>query len=545
MATIPEDDLQGAKALVVDGNPNSRAILVNQLRDFGVGEIVQCTRLADARSVLENQFFDIVLCESIFANEASTGQELLDDLRRNGLLPFATVFIMVTGEATYSNVAEAAESALDGYLLKPHKASQLLDRMRQARLRKIVLQDIFTAIEWEDFERAADLCLQRYESKELFWLYAARVGAELLMRLGKIEQAQKLYEAIVEAKTLPWAKLGVARAFIDSGQPARAATALEALVSEDPTYADAYDVMGRAHFEMGDLDKALATYKLASDLTPNSVSRLQNLATMTFYAGDPKEAEKLLDRVTLIGLDSKMFDCQTLVVLAFTRLDSRDRKGLQRCRDDFGRLLQRNPGSLRHARNAEVIDALIALLKDDSRTALGIATRMGNEALTPGFDFEACSNLVALSAQLIKRGIGFDVFPALVERLGRRFCTSRSLSELLCGAARAYPPFADSIRQSNQHVLAVAQDAVSLGLRGDPETGVLHLISEAEATGNAKLIETAYQVLNRYTKKINDSQTLSERIRVLRSHYMTNVASQPAKSEQKRQAGGLTLRTGA
>lgn len=59
---------------------------------------------------------------------------------------------MVTGEATYATVSEAAESALDGYLLKPHKASQLKDRLRQARIRKISLQNIFTAIEAEDFE---------------------------------------------------------------------------------------------------------------------------------------------------------------------------------------------------------------------------------------------------------------------------------------------------------------------------------------------------------------------------------------------------------
>ena len=57
----------------------------------------------------------MVLCQHHFANEASSGQDLLDDLRRNQLLLFSTVFIMVTGEATYAKVAEAAESALDGY----------------------------------------------------------------------------------------------------------------------------------------------------------------------------------------------------------------------------------------------------------------------------------------------------------------------------------------------------------------------------------------------------------------------------------------------
>ncbi len=134
---LDEDDLSAARALVVDSNPTSRAILVNQLRDFGVGSVSQCTRVVDARRQLEFKTFDIVLCEHHFGRDSATGQELLDDLRRNQLLPFSTVFIMITAEASYAKVAEAAESALDGYLLKPHTASNLGERLYQARQRKI------------------------------------------------------------------------------------------------------------------------------------------------------------------------------------------------------------------------------------------------------------------------------------------------------------------------------------------------------------------------------------------------------------------------
>jgi tetratricopeptide (TPR) repeat protein len=286
MAVLSEDDLSESQALVIDSSHTSRSILVAQLRDFGMGTIVQCPRLADARRLLEFRRFDLVLCENHFADEATTGQELLDDLRRNQLLPFSTVFIMVTGEATYGQVAEAAESALDGYLLKPHRGIDLGERLRQARIRKLSLQEIFIAIEEEDFEQAAGLCLERFEARGKFWLYAARIGAELLLRVGKCDQAQALYEAIVAAKTLPWAKLGVARALLEEGQTAKAETTLERLISSDPSYADAYDVMGRTQFELGKFDSALVTYKMASDLTPNSISRLQNYGMMTYYSGN-------------------------------------------------------------------------------------------------------------------------------------------------------------------------------------------------------------------------------------------------------------------
>src|SRR5687768_4629597 len=111
-------NIENCKALVIDANPTSRSILATMLREMGVGTVSQASRVTDARRHLENRVFDVVLCDYHFDSAEYSGQDLLDDLRRAQLLPFSTVFIMVTGEATYARVAEAAESALDGYLLK-------------------------------------------------------------------------------------------------------------------------------------------------------------------------------------------------------------------------------------------------------------------------------------------------------------------------------------------------------------------------------------------------------------------------------------------
>jgi tetratricopeptide (TPR) repeat protein len=539
----PEDDMSGSRALVIDCNPTSRSILIAQLRDFGMGTVVQCSRLQDARRHLENRTFDVVLCEQYFVGETMSGQDLLDDLRRNQLLPFATVFIMVTGEATYAKVAEAAESALDGYLLKPHKAIHLGERLRQARNRKSSLAEIFTAIEAEDFEGAAALCLQRFETKGLFWLYAARVGAELLLRVGKYAQAQSLYEAVVAAKTLPWAKLGVARSLLDEGQTARAASTLENLIREDPSYADAYDVMGRAQFELGKFDSALVTYKMASELTPASISRLQNLGMMTYYSGDRVEAEKVLDRTTRLGLDSKMFDCQTLVLLAFARLESGDRKGLQRCRDDFVRLIEKNPNNARQQRLAAMVDALHAIQNQQFAVAVADVRALVANAKSPDFDFEAASNLLALMAQLAHRSIQLDEVETMVDMLGMRFCTTRSLSELLAGATTVHPPYAERLRTAHTQVLKLSEQAMALSMGGDPKAAVESLLQHGRSTLNSKLIETAYLVLHRYADKISDAAALRETIQELRTRFATH-SLKASLGEQKRQAGGLTLRTG-
>jgi cytochrome c-type biogenesis protein CcmH/NrfG len=543
MATF-DDDLSRCTALVVDGNPTSRSILVAQLRDFGMGTVVQAARANDARRQLEFRPFDFVLCELHFASEACSGQDLLDDLRRNQLLPFSTIFIMITGEATYAKVAEAAESALDGYLLKPHKAAHLGERLRQARVRKLSLQGIFSAIEAEDFETAARLCMERFESRGLFWLYAARVGAELLLRIGRPGDAQKLYQTVVAAKTLPWAKLGVARAQLDAGQTTQATSTLENLISADPNFSDAYDVMGRAQFELGKFDKALETYRMASMLTPASVSRLQNLAMMTYYSGDHAEAEKLLDKTTRLGLESKMFDCQTLVLLAFARLESGDRKGLQRCHDDFARLIERNPDIPRVKRLADIVVALNLIQQHQFAQSVEAVRSLAKTVTSSEFDFESASNVLALMAQLAHKAIQLEDVESVVDTIGLRFCSNRSQTELLAASAVAHTPYATAMRTAQTKVLEMAETAMTLSMSGNPTAAVKNLILHGKETLNARLIDNAYQVLLKHAAKIQDAETLSVSLEELRSKFGLHHVK-ASLGEQKRQAGGLVLRTGS
>ena len=538
-----ENDLSTCSALVVDGNPTSRSILISQLRDFGLPSVVQAARTADARRQLEYRTFDFVLCEQHFPGESTSGQDLLDDLRRNQLLPFSTIFIMITGEATYATVAEAAESALDGYLLKPHKATQLQERINTARIRKVSLQKIFAAIEEEQFEEAARLCMERFESKGLFWLYAARIGAELLLRIGKFSEAQMLYQAVVAAKTLPWAKLGVARAQLESGQVTQATSVLERLIGEDPNFADAYDVMGRAQFELGKFDQALATYKMAATLTPSSISRLQNLAMMTYYEGDHTEAEKLLDKTTRMGLESKMFDAQTLVLLAFTRLELADRKGLQRCHDDFVRLIEKSPDNIRLRRLSEVVVALNLIQQNQFAQSVDAVRALAHKARNPEFDFESASNVLALMAQLAHKAIQLNDVGDAVDIIGRRFCSNRSLTELLAASARAHPPYAERVRGAQALVLEQAETAMALSMSGNPTAAVKNLLLHGKDTLNARLIDNAWQLLQKHAAGIPEAASLSKAINELRQNFGTG-AMRATLSEQKRQAGGLALRTG-
>lgn len=536
-------EFQEARALVVDGNPQSRSILASQLREIGIGTVVQCGKLADARSKLEISSFDIVLCEQYFEREDVTGQDLLDDLRRNQLLPFHTVLLIVTAEATYTKVAEAAESALDGYLLKPHTANGLSSRISQARERKLSLKEIFTAIEQQQLEEACALCAQRFAERGPQWLYAARMGAELMLRIGQLGEAQQLYEAVVEADGAPWAKLGVARVQMKAGQAKQAEATLKALIESDPGYSDAYDMMGRAQFELGNFQNALTTFGLATKLTPGSVHRLLRHGMMAYHAGDRDEGVELLDRATLIGLDSKLYDPQALVLLSFAWLDNNDRRSLLRCTEQLQHLDMRQPGTPRLQRMVDLVQTLLALQEQRAAYALDEARRLSKMVREPGFDFESAGNLLALMTRLARRSIQLYEVHAAVEAMGQRFCTSRAMTELLVCTAGGREEYAQRIREAHAEIIKHAEQAISMSLNGEPQHAVEALLEHGERTLNAKLIESAYLVLQRHAGSISDEAALTGRVQKLRELYRTTDihAGLGEQAHTGRAAGGVAL----
>ncbi len=540
------NELQNARALVIESQPQSRSILATQLREFGIGTVLQCGRLSDARLKLEMGTYDVILCEQYFDGEEQTGQEFLDDLRRDQMLPFLTVFVMVTSDATYSMVAEAAESAIDAFLVKPHTAAGLAERITQARNRKLALKDIFTALDADRVDEAYQLCNAHFKARKPHGLYAARLGAELMLKKGRLTEAQALYEAVVATDSKPWARLGVARAQLDAGQPQHAATTLTSLIQGSPGYIDAHDIMGRTQFELGQFQNALNSFRTATRLTPSSVSRLLRHGMMAYHAGEREEGVEQLDRACRIGLDSKLFDAQALILLGFARQDNNDGRGLSRCAEQLTRLQTRHPENERIQRLTDVMTTLAALQSGETARALEEVRRMAKLSQEPAFDFESASHLLALMTRLALRSIQLYEVDAAVDTLGLRFCTSRALCELLVCATDGRADFAKRIRTAHEEVLGITGKAVAQSLNGDAEGAVRQLLEAAERTHNAKIIETAHQILERHKDAVEQAPALQRTVQTLRTRYRTN-QRHPGLGEQShtgRAAGGMSLPTG-
>ncbi len=147
--------------------------------------------------------------------------------------------------------------------------------------------------------------------------------------------------------------------------------------------------------------------------------------------------------------------------------------------------------------------------------------RLSESVLTPDFDFESACNLLTLMSRLVMRSLPMQDAESAVDKLALRFGTSRAMTELLACAAGGSTGHAERIRAAHGQVLRISQDAMALSLKGDPQGTVEQLLEAGERTGNAKLIESAHQVLQRYSERMSSYPALQERVEALRALYRT------------------------
>ena len=537
-----DDAVSRDAALVIDSNATSRSVTVQNLKDFGFGMVKQTTKMVDGRNMLEHRQFNLVVCDYNFDTEASSGLSLLEELRRENLLPYSTVFIMIASEATYNQVAEAAESALDGLLLKPFSANSLAERIKEARQKKRELKDIFQSLEQRDYDRAAEMCLQRFESRQLYWLFAARIGAELLLRQKRLDEANRLFEAVVAAKTVPWARLGLARVHFAEGDIAKARHKVEALLEDEPDNADAHDVLGRVQMEQGHVEEARATFEAATKLTPDCILRLQHTGTLSFYAGDGERAAACLERAWTLGKRSRLFDFLSMLLLAFIRYDEKQTGALQIAMDHLTQAAARHPQSVRLRRFEKMGIVLWDVASGRTQRAFQIAREVSGDFTKTTFDVEAAMSVLSMLSRLVQLGFPMDEFESIVRRLGQRFSVSRSANQLLLTAAQRRTDVEQWLADALGETSKVAQTGVDLSLQAELERAVEMLLQYGDLTYNARVIELAGQLLKRHGDKIPNVDRLFDTQGVLARRFCVPSTHIAGVRRSGRSSGGLLMR---
>ena len=114
------------KFLIVDDFSTMRRIVKNLLNDLGFMNTAEAEDGHSALALLRAQPFDFVVTD--WNMPGMTGIELLRAIRADAKLAKLPV-LMVTAEAKREQIVEAAQSGVNGYIIKPFTADTLKDKL--------------------------------------------------------------------------------------------------------------------------------------------------------------------------------------------------------------------------------------------------------------------------------------------------------------------------------------------------------------------------------------------------------------------------------
>ena len=304
-----------------------------------------------------------------------------------------------------------------------------------------------------DHAGALALCQPRFKARELYWTHAARLGAELAIRLEPLPLATEMFKAVIDAKAVPWARLGIARVMDASGKDTAAVSTIKNLLGSYPTCADAYYVLGRIYTGRGDYAAAADTFRRAVGVTPHSVARNQKHGILVDYTGDQRESMKVLSQVVERGgLLSPDFDQYVILLTAQAEV-------VRAPGAPAGQawVLQR-----RLLRYLMLVDALAAVPRGDAVLAMerleenfcSLAER--DAAVDAPIAF-----LLALST-VCGAQVQMPMAHVWVHTVGLRYCTNKQVTEPLARTCEAFQPLADPVREARVRINEMTRAALAL-----------------------------------------------------------------------------------
>ena len=277
--------------LLIEDSQTMRVWLRNTIVNAGGSRIDVSDSYHDALYRIRTRGnYDVVLCDYILS-DTRDGQQLLEEVRRQKLLPQSTIWIMITGERKYEQVFSAVELAPDDYLIKPISPDTLHERLGKAWDRHQALKGVTDLFDKGDYDQALKLCLDEAGGNPRHASGFQRIAGECMIQMEHFQEAYNHFESILENRpSLPWAKLGKARAFFHLDRYDETAAIIEELIHDNPDYLQAHDLLAKVHERKGDLEATKALLKLVLEKNPKSLSRQRNIARIAVATGDTQTA---------------------------------------------------------------------------------------------------------------------------------------------------------------------------------------------------------------------------------------------------------------
>jgi tetratricopeptide (TPR) repeat protein len=299
-ATNNADQWKDQRYLLIDSALAMRQLLREALRGLGARYVDQAGSGSEAVAMLQQQRYDVVLCD-FDLGRGKNGQQVLEEAQFRELILPTTVWIMVSAEKNIEAVMAVAEYRPDAYLIKPITEEVLLTRLNRAWKRKQVFRALDAAYREKNYYKAAQLCDAQIEQHKNQALPLLRMKASLLLKCGQTELARAVFERALATRNFNWAMAGIAKIRNQNGEPEIAKQILLDVINENRYYLDAYDELANAHQQLGQFEEAAKILERAAKLSPNSLQRQKNLGEVALKLGNTDQAERAFRKCLAIG----------------------------------------------------------------------------------------------------------------------------------------------------------------------------------------------------------------------------------------------------
>ena len=297
---MPSAALTKAKVLVVDDYQGMRTILRDLVRSMGVSRVDTAASGRDALNHLRTNRYDVVICD-FNLGIGLNGQQVLDEARLHDYIGVSTIWVMVTAEKTAEMIMGAAEAKPDEYLLKPINQNILESRLERLIVKKQALRSVEEALRGRDYATALARCNQLLAGEGGKAPEILRIKSDLLLKLGDYAGAKTLFESVLAARSVPWARTGLGKVYFHQGQYEMARNQFRQVLEENRMFIEAADWLAKTFDAMGDKPQAQQVLQAAVKLSPNSAYRQRALGETALRNGALDVAQSAFEKTIQIS----------------------------------------------------------------------------------------------------------------------------------------------------------------------------------------------------------------------------------------------------
>lgn len=254
-------DIKEMTFLVVEDAYNMRRSMKSMLRHLGAANIIECEDGEAAWKILNSSEVDFIVCD--WNMPRLPGLELLRRVRDSA--EFRDIpFLMMTAEVSEARIVQAAETEVDGYIIKPFMAKTL-----EEKIQKI---------------------LKNKEKPSEFDTHMKR-GLNMMESAMYDTAAEEFEEALNLRPDSARARQALGEVYMKKGDMREAERWLAEAARANPQYIRVYESLAQLCSETGREDSALDFLERACEISPNNAQRQLKLGKLYKRMGEDEKAD--------------------------------------------------------------------------------------------------------------------------------------------------------------------------------------------------------------------------------------------------------------